>query len=144
MAVRELASVRVVLGYADATYAFAWRPAEPGLQIVIARDAADGDAGEFAVEVRRPADAAAIIGILRRTLALTPVPRSSASSGAPSMSSPGRWRHDRRADRTRPRLAAGVLVLLAAIVSALDASPPAPVAFAGIVLALLGAEIIWA
>jgi hypothetical protein len=72
-------SVRIVVGDADATYDFSWRPAEPDIHVRVAFDAANGDAGEFAVEVRRPEDAEAIIGVLRRTLALTPGPLPSTS-----------------------------------------------------------------
>jgi hypothetical protein len=68
-------SVRIVVGYADATYDFSWRPAEPGVHVRVAFDAADGPAGEAALVATRETDVARVLDALRRLIVALPGPR---------------------------------------------------------------------
>jgi hypothetical protein len=67
-------SVQIVVGYADATYDFFWRPAEPGIHVRVAFDAANGDAGEAALVASRPPDVARLLDALRRLIVALPGP----------------------------------------------------------------------
>lgn len=77
-------SIRIAVGYVDATYEFSWRPLEPGILVRVACDAASGDAGEATLLASRPADVARLLDVLRRLVVALPGPLGATTAPAHS------------------------------------------------------------